>query len=84
MPNKHRHGQLVDGAHSTTLQGLKVFLKRFDDWDEVEHIILGPVSHRKESVAGISGSGPPATPWLGDTSPLESSVRLYVDPWPRR
>lgn len=47
MTNKHRHRKLVDGGHSTTLQGLKTFLKGFDAWDEVNYIILGPVSHRK-------------------------------------
>lgn len=47
MTNKHRHGKLVDGGHSTSVQGLKEFLHRFDSWDEVEHIILGPIAHRK-------------------------------------
>lgn len=47
MPNKHRHGKLVDGGHSLTLQGLKSFLKRFDDWDEVKYVILGRVGSRR-------------------------------------
>lgn len=48
MPNKHRHGKLVDGGHSTVLQGLKLFLKqKFEGWDEVELIVLGPVARRK-------------------------------------
>lgn len=47
MSNKHRHGKLVGGGHSTILQGLKTFLKRFEGWDEVEHVVLGPVSHRR-------------------------------------
>lgn len=47
MPNKHRHGKLVDGGHSTTLQGLKLFLKRFDAWDEIDLIVLGRVARRK-------------------------------------
>lgn len=47
MPNKHRHGKLVDGGHSTHLQGLKQFLKRFESWDEVQLIVLGRIAHRK-------------------------------------
>ena len=47
MPNKHRHGKLIDGGHSTNLQGLKTFLKRFDTWDEIDLIILGRVTNRK-------------------------------------
>jgi hypothetical protein len=47
MSNKNRHGKLVDGGHSTVLQGLKTFLKRFEDWDEIQLIVLGRVTHRK-------------------------------------
>lgn len=47
MPNKHRHGKITDGGHSTVLQGLKVFLKQFETWDEVDTVILGQVYHRK-------------------------------------
>jgi hypothetical protein len=47
MPNKYRHGKIVDGGHSTHLQGLKTFLKRFDDWDEIDLIVLGRVASRK-------------------------------------
>ena len=53
MPNKHRHGKLVDGGHSLTLQGLKPFLKRFDNWDEVNYVILGRVSSRKIGSGGL-------------------------------
>ena len=54
MPNKHRHGKLVDGEHSTTLQGLKTFLKRFDAWDEVDLIVLGRLGHRKVGGGDLS------------------------------
>ena len=47
MPNKHRHGKLVTGGHSTVLQGLKTFLKKFDSWDEVSLVVLGPVAQRR-------------------------------------
>lgn len=47
MPNKHRHGKLVDGGHSTNVQGVKQFLKRFEDWDEIDHIVLGRIGRRK-------------------------------------
>lgn len=47
MPNKYRHGKITDGGHSTAIQGLKVFLKQFESWNEVDLIILGQVYHRK-------------------------------------
>jgi hypothetical protein len=47
MTNKHRHGKLVDGGHSLALPGLKTFLRRLEDWDEINFIILGPIAHRK-------------------------------------
>lgn len=47
MPNKHRHGKLVDGGHSTHLQGLRQYLKRFEGWEEIELILLGPIVRRK-------------------------------------
>lgn len=54
MPNKHRHGKLIDGGHSTTLQGLKTFLKRFEAWDEIDLIVLGRVAHRKVGGGDLS------------------------------
>lgn len=54
MPNKHRHGKLIDGGHSTVLQGLKLFLKRFDAWDEIDLIVLGRVAHRKVGGGDLS------------------------------
>lgn len=54
MPNKHRHGKLVDGGHSTTLRGLKEFLKRFNTWDEVDLIVLGRVANRKVGGGDLS------------------------------
>jgi hypothetical protein len=47
VPNKHRHGKITDGGHSTHLQGLKMFLKRFENWDEINLIVLGRVAIRR-------------------------------------
>lgn len=75
MPNKHRHGKLIDGGHSTTLQGLKTYLKRFDTWDEVDLIILGRVAPRKAGGGDLSFR---ATRWALAGGNVTSGVKCQA------